>query len=72
MYATVKLVRIEADQSITPDTYADFFYAFQVGVLLSLKEDGSLTEMQYRRAETALQDQRRAIVGAKTEGGSTS
>ena len=72
MYTTVKLINVEDDQPITRDAYADFFYEFQLGVLLSLKEDGRLTQMQYRNAEEALKEQRRAILPAKTEGGSTS
>ena len=72
MYTTAKLINVEDDLPITRDTYADFFYEFQLGVLLSLKADGCLTQMQYRNAEEALKEQRRAILPAKTEGGSTS
>ena len=71
MYTTVKLINLEDDQPITRDAYADFFYEFQLGVLLSLKADGLLTEVQYRNTEEALKEQRRAILRAKTEGGST-
>ena len=72
MYTTVKLIKVEDQQPITRDTYADFFYEFQLGVLLSLKADGCLTQMQYRNAEEALKEQRRAVLRAKPEGGSTS
>ena len=72
MYTTVKLIKVEDNQTITRDAYVDFFYELQRGVLLSLKEDGKLSEMQYRNAEEALKEQRRAIVRAKMEGGSTS
>lgn len=71
MYTTVKLIKVEDDHPITRDAYADFFYEFQLGILLSLKDDGFLTQMQYRNAEEALKEQRRAILRAKTEGGST-
>ena len=72
MYTTVKLIKVEDNQTITRDAYVDFFYELQQGVLLSLKEDGKLSEMQYRNAEGALKEQRRAIVRAKIEGGTTS
>ncbi len=72
MYTTVKLINVEDDQPITRDAYADFFYEFQLGVLLSLKEDGCLTPMQCRNAEEALKEQRSATLRVKTEGGSTS
>ena len=72
MYTTVKLITVEDNQTITRDAYVDFFYELQQGVLLSLKEDGKLSEMQYRNAEEALKEQRRAIVRAKIEGGTTS
>lgn len=72
MYTTVKLIKVEGNQTITRDAYVDFFYELQRGVLLSLKEDGKLSEMQYRNAEEALKEQRRAIVCAKIEGGTTS
>lgn len=72
MYTTVKLIKVEDNQTITRDAYVDFFYELQQGVLFSLKEDGKLSEMQYRNAEEALKEQRRAIVRAKIEGGTTS
>lgn len=72
MYTTVKLIKAEDNQTITRDAYVDFFYELQQGVLLSLKEDGKLSEMQYRNAEEALKEQRRAIIRAKIEGGTTS
>ncbi|MBE6950770.1 MAG: hypothetical protein E7451_05460 [Ruminococcaceae bacterium] len=72
MYTTVKLIKVEDNQTITRDAYVDFFYELQQGVLLSLKEDGKLSEMQYRNAEETLKEQRRAIVRAKIEGGTTS
>lgn len=72
MYTTVKLIKVEDNQTITRDAYVDFFYELQRGVLLSLKEDGKLSEMQYRNAEEALKEQRRAIVRTKMEGGTTS
>jgi hypothetical protein len=72
MYTTAKLIKVEDNQTITRDAYVDFFYELQCGVLLSLKEEGKLTEMQYRNAEDALKEQRRVIIRARIEGGSTS
>lgn len=72
MYTTARLIKIENHQAITRDAYADFFYELQQGVLLSLKEDGKLTEMQYRNAEEALKEQRRKIYRSKIDGGDTS
>ena len=69
MYTTVKRIRVENDQTIHPDAYADFYHDFQLGVLLSLKEEGKLTQMQYRIAEEALKEQRRAAMRAKGEAG---
>ena len=72
MYSTAKLVKIEKDQTITRDLYFDFFYELQCGVLLSLKEEGKLTEMQYRNAEEAVKEQRRESYRKRKEGGSVS
>ena len=72
MFTTVKLIKVEQNRSITREMDSDFFYELQRGVLLSLKDMGKLTEMQYRNAEEALKEQRRAIIRARIEGGSTS
>ena len=72
MYTTVKLIKVEKNRLITRDSDIDFFNELQRGVLLSLKDMGKLTEMQYRNAEEALKEQRRAIIRARIEGGSTS
>ena len=72
MYTTVKLIKVEENRSITRDADIDFFFELQRGVLLSLKDMGKLTEMQYRNAEEALKEQRSAIIRARIEGGSTS
>ena len=72
MYTTVKLIIVEDNPTITRDAYVDFFYVLQRGVLLSLKEEGKLSEMQYRNAEETLKEQKRVIIRARIEGGSTS
>lgn len=72
MYTTIKHIKTEDNQPITPDAFADFFYELQRGVLLSLKEDGKLSQMQYRNADEALKEQRSGILRARMEGGSIS
>ena len=54
MYTTVRLVGTEEDQPVTQKDFPEFYRVFQIGVLLALKEDGVLTEMQCRNAEEIL------------------
>lgn len=54
-----KLQRIDNDHKITKDTDYEFLYHLQNGLLLALKEQGRLNEMQYRTAEERLKQQRR-------------
>ena len=61
MYTTLELTGISEDQLIAPQTHAEFLRAFQLGVLLTLKEHGFLTEMQYRCAEEAFRGQKCAL-----------
>ena len=61
MYTTLELVSTSDDQPVTPESHAAFFHAFAVGVLLTLKESGILTEMQYRSAESALTGRKWAL-----------
>ena len=61
MYTTLELTDISEDQPITPQTHAEFLRAFQLGVLLTLKEHGFLTEMQYRNTESALLSEKCAL-----------
>lgn len=68
MYTSAKLFEITGDRVITPVTDPEFYYTLQVGVLLTLKEDGSLTEMQYRHAEETLKEQKREIYRTRTGG----
>lgn len=70
MYTTAKLINVEDNQTITRDAYVDFFHELQRGVLLSLKEESKLTEMQYLNAEEILKEQRSVIIRARIEGGS--
>lgn len=54
-----KLHRIENDRRITKETDYEFLYQLQNALLLALKEQGRLSQMQYRHAEERLQAQRR-------------
>ena len=67
MYTTVRLVKIERDQSIAREECPDFYRNVQLGVLLALKEEGILTEMQCRNAEEAL---KRQLYSVRREWGS--
>lgn len=69
MYTTTKFVRVEDDRTITRQTDSEFFFECQRGVLLSLKETGTLTEMQFKHAEEILKKQRRAAICALVEQG---
>ncbi len=54
-----ELQRIDHDHKTTKETDYTFLYHLQNGLLLSLKEQGRLNEMQYRYAEEKLRAQRR-------------
>lgn len=54
-----KLQRIENNRRITKKTDYEFLYQLQNALLLALKEQGRLSQMQYRHAEERLQAQRR-------------
>lgn len=51
------LVRVEHDREITKETDPKFWFEYQRAILLSLKEKGTLNEMQYRYAEKKLNNQ---------------
>lgn len=72
MYTTVKLTKVEADEPITRERHGDFYYQFQLSVLLTLKAEGFLDPMQYRTGEAVLKEQRRAITRAGIDGGNAS
>ena len=61
MYTATKFVRVDNTRIITKQTDSEFYFEFQRGVLLSLKEQGVLTETQFKCAENALSEQRRAV-----------
>ena len=51
------LIRVEHSRRITKETDSRFLFEYQRAVLLSLKEDGTLDEAQYRWAEEKLKKQ---------------
>lgn len=69
MYTTTKFVRVGNDRPITRQTDPEFYFEFQQGVLLALKEQGTLTEMQFKYAQDALKEQRRKALAAAGQGG---
>ncbi|MBM6723295.1 hypothetical protein [Pseudoflavonifractor phocaeensis] len=56
------LERIEHNRKITQETDHTFLYRLQDGLLLALKEQGQLNEMQYRHAQDRLDRQYREWV----------
>jgi len=53
-----KLQKIDNDRQITQEKDDQFLYRLQTSLLLALKEQGRLNEMQYRHAEERLNMQR--------------
>ncbi|MBM6926447.1 hypothetical protein [Pseudoflavonifractor phocaeensis] len=56
------LEQIEHNHKITQETDHAFLYLLQGGLLLALKEQGRLNEMQYRQAQDCLDQQHRKWV----------
>ena len=55
---SIRLERIENEQTISRGSCGEFLYEYQKAVLLALVESGLLTETQYRYAEEKLRQQR--------------
>ena len=53
-----KLINIRGDREIRRDGDYDCWYSLEYGLLLALRESGTLSAMQFRLAEEALQEQR--------------
>ena len=53
-----KLKNIVGDREVRKDSDYDSWYCLEQGLLLALKESGTLNTMQYRMAEEALREQR--------------
>lgn len=62
MEEQARLVRIEHDRRITKETDSQFLFEYQRAVLLSLKESGTLNEVQYCYAEEKLKNQLRTYI----------
>lgn len=54
------LARIDNNRKVTEETDGEFLYRLQSGLLMALKEQGRLNQMQYRHAQERLDHQRRA------------
>ncbi len=61
------LEHIENNRKITKETDYEFLHQLQTGLLLALKEQGRLTEMQYRHAKEKLDKQRREYTRKRGE-----
>ena len=61
----MQLRRIDFDRRITMESDPEFLFLLQNGLLLALKEQGRLNEMEYRRAEEDLMRQRQERAGKK-------
>lgn len=66
MNPCAKLTHILNDRKITPKQDALFLYEFQLSILLTLKECGTLTETQFRYAAEKLKEQSRSAVKSQT------
>ena len=58
MRRKVLLLQIENDREISPETDEEFFDALWRSLLLALKEDGFMNEVQLRRAEEKIRTQK--------------
>nr|WP_325185452.1 hypothetical protein [uncultured Oscillibacter sp.] len=57
MAEQARLLGIENDREITKETDSQFLFEYQRAVLLTLKDKGVLTEIQYQYAEEKLKKQ---------------
>lgn len=57
MAEQARLVAIENDRKITRETDCQFLFEYQRAILLELKANGVLNELQYRYAEETLKKQ---------------
>ena len=64
-----RLVGIEHGRKITKETDCRFLFEYQKAILLSLKEAGTLNEVQYRYAEEKLRGQLRTYIIYNKENG---
>ncbi len=64
-----RLNQIEHNRTVTWERDGLFLYRLQGGLLLALKEQGRLSELQYRHAREHLDRQRRAWIATGQKGG---
>ena len=72
MYTSVEFIRVENNQPITKESYPEFYFELQRSVLLSLRDSGQLTQMQFRAAEEILENQTNAYMRSTHEYGGNS
>lgn len=65
MEEQARLVGITSNREITKEADPEFWFQFQRSILLALRDNGTLDEMQYRYAEEKLKDQLRTFVKKK-------
>lgn len=65
MENTAVLQTIENEREIGRDLDREFLFAYQKAMLLALKEQGTLDEMQYRYAEQMLKTQKQEYIKKK-------
>lgn len=57
MYIVAKACKLENSREITRQNDQMFYYEMQRGVLLSLKDQGTINEAQFRKADFVLKEQ---------------
>ena len=65
MEERARLTAVEEDQTITKENHAEFWFQYQQAILLALKDEGILNEVQYRYAEEKLKIQFHTLVKQK-------
>ena len=63
-----RLMKIDGEREIRKNEDFDSWYHLELGLLLALKESGTLNAMQYRIAEDALREQRLERAGRLKRG----
>lgn len=72
MVKNATLIKIENERMIRKDTDFEFLYSLQCGMLLALKDQGRLNEIQFRNAEMKLRQQQRGYMKKLQQRGSGS
>ena len=65
MEEQARLVTVDQDRVITKETDSEFWFQYQRAILLALKDEKVLNEVQYRYAEEKLKKQFHTLVKQK-------